>query len=392
METILILAESHQQLQFFGRFKKSFLALNKNIIIITDKPSVLLKAKTLNIKEVVLIKYKNGICNSTAMNKAVELLSLSLTYKQVSILYESTYNCAHLLIEKYSKIVIFVWSGNSVSSIALKELAKKYSLEILYFERANYPGKIFVDPCGTNLQSFLYKNIHILDLPLYLEKFRKTDDHEVIETQVLQEPFIENNNYFLWLDVLYSFFSKLPFRGEYNLLKIVRNKISKSLNVTEYHDCSKTGFYLIALPHSYELKKKDIDFSNISKIIKEILNKAELDHVEIFVKFHPQENYAKFIRQILGIKYNEEQYFIKHNMKNLISNSKKIFLFNTSFAIEVILRKKDCEFLEHSLFEQMNYDRVINYIDKYLIELRMDKDGFFLPETLMNVLNRIHLA
>jgi capsular polysaccharide export protein len=388
--SIVILVESHQEFTFFMRFKKSFLLLNHTLIIVTDKFSIFLDAKYHKRVPVHLLKPVECDIPIPDLSSTVDAISASFSPTEASIYYQAVYDSLMRILQGHMPVLIFVWGGNTVGCFAAKEVARIMSVPILYFDQGNSPGKIFVDPCGTNLQSFLYANQHILDEPPSLDRTEKAHSPStLISVRRQSNPKFARTNFFIIFDIVYSLLARLPYRGVKNLyekLKLQYNPLYRRDSVQ--YDIGRSGYYLIAVAHSFELKKEHQNLSFIGEIFRRIREEARIADIDLLIKLHPREDDPTFVEMIRALSRQYQGIIVAHPGRALIMHATKIFLFNTSLAIEAILQNKNYQFVDRSLYESFTRSRTLRYLHDYLIAAEEDGEDNFSLAAAEEVLNR----
>lgn len=388
---VVVLVESRQQLDFFLRFKEGFKELNIKFLVITDKPSIYLESRFLRKVTTYLIKPVEREMAVPDLSMTVEVCAQTLSVTQARSLYISVFVCASKIFSAEQQIIYFVWSGYSTASLAVRDVAKTYNASILYFDRGNYHGKYFVDPQGTNQQSYLYKNLQILDdiSVRDLNNQRTADTDKSLQDYPLKKISAHINYYFI-VDLMYPCLGGLPFRGERNIFKKYIMKLRPYYSkYTDHYHIIGSKYCFVALPHSYELKKQRCTLKSFSEIISKILSDAKKNKIDTVVKFHPDEDDKIFIDTLIAQKKYGSLFVVTSNIHELIHNAQEVFLFNSSVALEAIIQNKIHHFVQSSLFEQFTSKRAVSYLNNYLITPDYDRYGYFKVQTVQKILGRL---
>lgn len=156
-----------QQAHFFSRFIKAGLKKNLCLVFFTYQYSVYLYLRKLvGENNVIFIKdehFNNGVAISKEnVDRDLEVLLGMFSIPIAKELYNSTFTLLNMIGAENIEL-LWCWNGQKVIDHAMADFAKRHNIHMLYFEIANIEGKIFVDPQGTNCESYLYKNGAILN-------------------------------------------------------------------------------------------------------------------------------------------------------------------------------------------------------------------------------------
>lgn len=385
----IILIESHQQLIFFKKFKNYFKTENRKAIILTDKLSIYIILKLTPVFKIHLIEKRGKKIIVPDLKATVECITNRFSKNKAELLYRSVYGTAELFIKKDNNFVLFIWGGNTIGSLALKNLSQSNSIPALFFDFGNYKDKIFVDPYGTNIDSFIYNNYELV-LNSYYNNII-TDDINFSYRRV-RHRFTKMLNVLFFFDVVHSWITGLPFRGEKNVIKKLYNKtklLSKKQNNVVL---TQNKFYFIAFSHSYEIKKLNLTFLEVVKGVNSIIADAKNKGIMVLAKFHPDEIDRDFLNIVDKLQTNNVFKIVYNDANELIEKAKKVYLYNTSLAIPALLKDKDIMFMCKSFFDKFSKSTLYYYLDFYLIKLDMDNKGFFLKESVDEIFNRLEFS
>lgn len=386
---VIILIESFDQSQFFKKFKKWFEKSDLYPTIITDKLSIYINLKLTSKINICLLNQDKGNVDVPDLNSTFEILTNQITINNAQLLYSSVYICAESLVKSNKNSVFFIWGGTTISSFALKNVALANSTPTLYFDFGNYNDKIFVDPNGTNIDSFIYKNFELL--LNYPENKDFTDDQNILLSTGGQK-LRKNINLFFLFDIFYYWISGLPFRGEINPLKKIYFLIKPFYKQQKIAPLKNISYYFIAFSHSYELKRLNLEIPDVVKRVHSIIDEAKNRKIMVYAKFHPTEIDKLFITSINELKDKNHFMIVDNDSDELIEQAIKVYLFNTSLAISCILKGKDISFLSKSFFDKFDKDCLINYLEFYLLQLQSDRRGYFLEASIERIFKRLEIS
>ena len=388
MKKFIILVESDEQLLFFRRLSRWMHDHDAVMVVVTDKVSVYLKAKWRDRCCAHLVARRESGMDSIGLSDTAEMISRAMTVTEAQVLYDSFRTAVVSLIQTPSDCIFFVWSGKTIGSNALRDLAKELSVTILYFDRGNYSHTLFVDPWGTNRESFIYHHLHLLDPggDYHAMEISNRLDHQNVGNRTIVNRSV--NALFL-VDMLYSLIARLPFRGERNPLKKIALLYRKSSSMMIKNiDLSGRPYYFIPMSHSYEFKKDKVGMESLLKILSECARLALENNCSLVISFHPDEHDQYFVNEIVQFTEQHSITIARNSGSDLVREAQKVFLFGTSLAIDVFLQRKEHQFVGQSFYEHFTYERTLNYISHYLITMNIDREGYFTDDTMDQILHR----
>lgn len=388
---VIILIEAFDQLQFFEKFKKWFKKLDQYPTIITDKLSIYIILKLTSEFNICLLKEYHGKVDIPDLTTTFEILTNQFSINKAELLYSSAYACADSIIKNHENSIFFIWGGNTISALALKNVAQSYSSPMLYFDFGNYGNKIFVDLQGTNINSFIYNHYESIFDGVGNRDFKDTGTDFFCANKLKFKRNIKNINLFFLLDVFYCWINGLPFRGEVNPLKKIYMLINPSYERQKEIFLNNLDYYFIAFSHSYEIKKLKLEIPEVLKKVLFIIEEAKKRGTKVLAKFHPNEMDKSFMNSINKLENTRIFKVVNNDAIELIEQAKKVYLFNTSLSIPSILKRKDISFMSKSFFDKFDRNSLIFYLNYYLIELSIDSEGYFDDTTVERILQRLRI-
>jgi capsular polysaccharide export protein len=393
MNVILVLIESQQQFAFFSRCKNGFDNLSYQMEFVTNLLSVYLQCSLKKIP-CSLTRFPIEIKKNKDFSQCGELLYGYFTQNQANVYYSSFAERINKILLMKSAALSLMWGGgDTVASLAMIDVCRLRSIPILYVDRANIPGKIFVDPKGMNFNSELYQNISLLDMvnpdTIMYERYRK----EFITTYGRSGSGVRKKiNWFLPIDILYSRFRRLPFRGATNLCKKFSEIIFKKDSLIYDDYILAEGKYIfVPLNHSFEIRKERKDYLPAEEIIKNACSLAKEQQKDVVVKFHPAENDRSFISFINSIK-TKYHFIIRHeDSRTLLVNAYRVVASNTSVALEAMLLKRPIVHFAKSLYKELDEKRLINFVTSFLIDVDIYSNDQIPDEIVAKFLKRAHV-
>lgn len=396
MKKVLIYLINLEQYKFYKRLAKTLLKFDHEVHFITNELRIYMKARSES--KIFLIKNnpKKKQEIYTDLSKTLAVLAKILTVKESEVTYLSTFKLVEELHKKYSYSMVFMWNNAWASQIAVKDFAEKNDIKTLFFETANLPHKIVVDPIGVNAQSALYKNPSILEnYEANEQEYNEwRDDYLAKKFQAHIVPQAKNVN-----TTLKELFVKGFYFAAELFLNIPTNHKTpfniKSLFVSKAEikydsiDIEKENY--IFFPMQVSVDTQILLNSDISLIeaIELTSKKAYEKGFKLLIKPHPAEPNKEFINKIHSLKDKYKFYFINENTFKLIKHAQEVVTINSTVGLESMIVGRPTTFLGKSFFSSFNQRYVRNYIMKYLINADFFGNSEITEEAANEILKRL---
>jgi capsular polysaccharide export protein len=366
---IFVYIGSDDELNFFARLADIFRKKNYEFIFFSNKISLIIKLQIRSYTSHLIKKY----ClleKIPDLSKCFELRIGFITSEEADILYSSVYGELRSVSMKYLPEYIFIWNGLSVQTVASSDFARKEGIKTRYFELANLPGKMFVNPSGVNAQSSLYRNINILNKyvveePEYLN-WMKAYESSLAENIVSKKRYI--NNYLFLLDLLGFYFFKIPKSGETNLVNKYRYSLPFKMNIKyDEVDLSKKRYVFLPLQVNHDTQL--IFNSEIGNLeaIGIAYKRAVEEGADLILKIHPAEFDKNFIRAVVDLRNKLQFLLVNYCVSELIKNALIIITINSTVGLQGKIFNKNVEFIGRSFYPLLDEQLLRNYILRYLI-------------------------
>lgn len=376
-KNILILIDSHERYGFFERFNSAFEELNITPVLITSLPSIYFKS--IKSKKITYLCKKQLLGSNNLEKKSFEncleyaagIISDKLCHK----IYYTTYYTAMQIFHELKIDTCLIWNGARTQSRALSDACREANIPTIFMEISNIPGKLFVDPCGVNSDSFLYKNKNTLRNTrkdeeeyekwkiVYLEnKIKNHVVNQAKKVKTIKHQYIID--FILWhigfCQRLFGFNYVIKSLTAKFKLKKIRVKATKKI---------KDPFIFFPLQvntDSQILFHSDID--NISAL-KCALKIGASEKSHLVVKVHPAETDPDFIKKIQDLQLQYNFYLTNENTLKLINECKKVVTINSSVGLESIILNKAVIFLGKSIYKNINSSNISHYINSHLVNI-----------------------
>jgi len=372
---VLLLANSNLEYNFALRLSEAFPQIGYTSIVLTLKPSLYIKLKRKGIRSYLIRKLKADT-SVPDLNKLIRISNNLLSKEEIATLYVSIFDHMQQMLDKNVIDIIFILNGQGLTSAPLSAVAKENKIPRVYFELANIPGKLFVDPTGVNASSSLYENIDLLkeyksSESQYLEwkeNYSKYKSKNFIIPQV--DKLYKKNNLLFILDYLSCKALITPVSGDYTLVRKFFNKFRQNY----YHRYSSNNIqnkkYLF-LPLQVENDTQLVFNSDVNNIdaIKISFDLATQKELGLFVKPHPASSNKKEIEKILSLQRKLNFTLTNKNTFDLLINSEEVVTINSSVGLDGLIFGKDVTFLGKSFYSILNKEYLKNYLLSYLINI-----------------------
>jgi capsular polysaccharide export protein len=370
---ILVYADEIGKVKFFNRFYEAFSQYGYDILLITNRISIpLMTGWKISIN---VIKRSESIpVKSIPLTR--EIKDGSLSEDEAKKLYWATYNTAVSEYNRQKIECVFIFGGLNTPECAMRQFSEDYHIKTLYFELSNIPGKIFVDPQGTNYNSFLSKQISELD------KYKCDEDdyriwklnyftYKEINPQVPQSQKKNSINLLYLIDHLGFLFWKIPYENNKSLWEKIKNKIFwKSPNVRADNYDLQSGKY-IYFPMQVSNDAQILFHSDINNIegIEYASKIANENNLDLIVKIHPAENDPLEVTKIRDLQNSIKYKIVDYPSSVIIQYCHSVISINSTVGLEALIMDKDVTFLGRTIYKKFNKKHMMNYLMKYLIEI-----------------------
>jgi capsular polysaccharide export protein len=376
MKYIGLYLGSLNELNFFTRLADVFLKQNYKFIFLTNKLSLHLRLNVRGYKS-FLIRRREIYDEIPQLEKCFEYRIDYLNKEEAEILYCSVYNAFQEVSSLYTLKYIFIWNGLSVQTLAASGFSKSRGIEARYFELANLPGKIFVNPTGVNAASGLYTDISILN------KYNADEcEFETWKQEYLEKCSLRNNkvrgkytNYLFLLDIIGFRFFQAVKSGEVSLLKKIKGLRSSAKEI-EYDEYDLVNGNYIFLPLQVYYDTQLIYHSNVDNIsaIKEAVRQSAESECDLLVKIHPAEFNRSFIDEVKAMRNDLKFYLVNYCIIELIRYSQQVITINSTAGLQAKIIGKKVKFLGRSFYSFLTAELIKNYILRYLVNAEFNSN------------------
>lgn len=377
--TTVCLVDFWQSGEFFLRLAQADEC--RNYIIVTHLPSVWLLCLRFGLMCKLISRLHDSaeVARDMCLEQTRELKSEILTAEEANLMASSYLNVIRQLDMQYDLRNILIWNGQTVVGKVAKYCKKLYGCGNLFFEIANIPDKIFVDPLGVNCESSLFARLKDgADLPQYEDlkwfaewkqkylKFKRSDNvvPQAVGRDKLRPHLMLD---FIFANTLgYRHYSRRSFSNKNPIIRI-RKKIFEKKSKIKLEDNLNQLSEFIFYPgqvHDDTQLLLNSDIGN-AEAIKIILEKTCL---RVVVKPHPAgslEEYEEFSEPI----YAGRVVFTSSNTFGLIEKAKYVYTINSTVGLEALILGKKVTFMGKSIYGELNSCDIPWFVSEYLIDI-----------------------
>jgi capsular polysaccharide export protein len=402
---ISIIADNLERCRFFVRLAQTLqgqLGANITFYVYRFSCSRYLRSRGY---EATLISRSKFLDNSEndELHLALELLRNDLKEIQALRISRIVMNFLATETPKRKPDIFFIWNGQQLVESCVAQFCKTNNIKTLFWEIGNFPRKMVADPKGVNIRGTsknyisIARNTNQIDKPqfeswaakLISEKRSKGAPQAKSAKQVPVERLLDLLAPFLGFGIRTISLSAAAHR----LANKVRNqkyldKYSQDSDLICRDNAPYVFFPLQVSTDTQILANSDISMdAAVQKAIAETENK-----VNITLKFHPAEINLDFIDKIVKIVRKSEHAFLSfEDTYNLISNSEKVYVINSTVGYEALLMGKDVHFFTdtHYPHDKQDYPGLYCYYNNYLVGIDYYSDDPIMPNQIQQSLERV---
>ena len=395
MKYILVFAGSRSQYNFFRRLSQPLIRLEYGIIYLVVKPSLVFRAKR-DGAICILVSNSSSVSVSDELAQTTEVASKDVPVEIAAKFFNAVLENALECLRAYPISIAFIWNGHSIPSRALTKFAQTHTLQTLYFELSNIPGKIFVDKAGVNAGSSLLKN------PEQLDSYRvEGTDYERwkeaylarARNQLLSQTAREKasvTNFLFPLDSLGTWFN-LPRIGEMKLFNKIRQKLFRRNTWISYDDINLTSPLYLFFPMQVSNDSQLLFNSDVGlgEALDMASRRSEELQIDLIIKPHPLEESESVARQLSEIRKRRRTFIVNAPTLRLIEDCSEVMTINSTVGLEAMILGKPVTFLGRSFYRSFDSDRMEKYVMRHLIDIDYFGNEEVSVETMKEVLSRI---
>lgn len=372
---MLFYLDSIERMFFFHRFAKTCSALNYESHFITIRPSIYILSRYQG-QTTHLIK-RSKTTRDFDIKHSIEFLTGIYSEEQAREVANSVNDFFNENFVPERVECIHIWNGQKVANQSLSEWCERNRVSKLYWEITNIPGKVQVDPMGTNAQSSIFANPEILDqYPDSQEAFQhwknaylenRSKSHSAPQSK-------QKTNINLW-SILDYWAGKVGWTPPYEQFSFTKRLWSKLRNRAAYNfpfldNLSSRAFYFYPMQIRSDTQLLINSKIDNMEAIRSSASIAANASCELLVNPHPAEIDREYVKQITEeISRISNLQLVSNNTFDLIAHSKKVLTVNSSVGLEALIQGKEVQFLGKSIYHKLSPSQLAAYITDHLINI-----------------------
>lgn len=399
MKKNLVVTTFNNHFRFFYRISQTLQSLDFETHFLTNKFSVLKEAESLNV-EISLLKQSGESKSEVNVNESFEVAAGSLTEKRAKKIADSVWHKLDKIFNEEEFDYLFLWGGVRLIELTAAEFAKRRGIKTLFFELGNFPGKIFVDPKGTNARSLLAENPNVLssfpyDLVAYQKWSAKYISDSLKQHAVPQSKSATNIEYSKNLyDIIgFQFNDFIQTEPILTKEKLIGKYLRKILRL-EYDDVNLTDTGYLFYPMQVNKDAQLILNSNVGNLeaLKIANDKAKELGLKLLVKPHPGEVELGFIKKVNRLKEKLGFAFVNNNTIELIKNAREVVTINSTVGLQAKIAGKKITCLGKAFYKDFDDNKLATYTQSYLIDAEFWNDDEMSAESAEKIVSRAELS
>ncbi len=399
---IAIYCNNLVQLDFFLRFTTVFLERGWQIIFLSNRLSVILKARRSGEEAFLLCGYGKGGPSVSVDDYefTFEVRQNILSSKKARRLAARVEAAALSFCHKYMPDQLWLWNGCNLVRQTLVSVAQKHGIKPLFFEVGNFPGKLFVDPEGVNCRSRYARHRQGLKknpMPLTLSAFHlwkasyldsKRKKHTVPQA-VMSVNFNLGFAYDLIGFWMLGAITSEPSRPFWKTVDFVQRRLLK-LPLESFDPARNSGYVFFPLQVSTDsqvLWNSDISQADA---LKKAADSARNEGRVLVVKPHPAEPHWSALREILKFKNEFNFKLVDGNTFSLMQHCSRVITLNSTVGLEAMLLDKPVEIFGRSHYAGFNEVDLAIYIMDFLLDIDFFSNAPISESQLESILTRVN--
>lgn len=395
MKRILVLTTFNNHYRFFHRLAQPLKDLGFETDYLTNKYSIC-KEAILNEDEIFLLARINGTKLNVNVEKSFEVAAGVLSKLKAEKIVSSVWTHLDRLFEAQKFEYIFLWGGVRLIEMTAGIFAEFNKIKTLYFELANFPKKVFVDPKGTNAKSLLAENADILlSLQYNVEEYRKWSESYIAESlkqhAVPQSKSAANVEYLKNMYDVFGFRFKSLSQTEPILTKekLIGKYLRKILKL-DYDNVDLNNTKYLFYPMQVNKDAQLILNSKVGNIdaLKIAHRTAKEKGLKLIVKPHPGEVEFGFIKKVNTLKEKLGFAFVDNNTIELVLNAEEVLTINSTVGLQAKIAGKKVTCLGNAFYQDFDERKLAAYTQNYLINADFWNEERISAETAQKILTR----
>jgi capsular polysaccharide export protein len=399
MRTIVTVVAIQSEYRFFSRLARALEPLKYSFVFLTPKLSLFLIAQ-IDGFHCHLIRISTNTVIHEDVLRTTEVAGHTVDAHSAAVYFNAVQEIAAKIHAILKIDLVAVWNGSSVPTKALVQFARRNGIKTLFFELANIPGKIFVDPVGVNAQSLLFSSPNILEQfsDNDVQRYERWKSNYLLQkrnelTTATAQYQQKINNYLFLFDVIGIKFMNLPAIGNMNILAKVKEKILHRVSEPiGYQYELKNGKYIF-FPMQVSNDSQLLFNSPLNNVegIKYCVKKGLEKNLDVVVKPHPAENNDIIFQQLRFLQQSYSFSFVMEPTMKILEHASEVVTLNSTVGLEAMIIGKKVTFLGKTFYSFLNEKSIMKYIMGYLVDVEYFSSEVIPLVTAQRILERSEL-
>lgn len=350
-----------------------------SLVLWSNRLSVVMNARKFGHRASLLCGFKKekNYQMSLSLDMANDSENALLPSGKSLKLTQRTVYKVHRLLELEKPDYLWFWNGVNQISQSIIQAVYTTKVKFIFFEIGNFPGKMFVDPEGTNCRSWYAGNKKRLrnwevdreEFEFWLKNYieSKEKSHIVPQAKIVDK---FNFNYFydllgFWFLGAITFERLKPFWRTIDYLK--RKFFKITFDDFDYKSDGRFIFFPLQVSTDSQLLWNS-DISQEDALVK-ASEMAKKEGLPLIVKPHPAEPHWSALKKVLKIKEKYGFKLVNINPFTLLKHCDRVITINSTVGLEGLLLNKPVEILGNAIYSDFDRIDIVVYIQKYLLDM-----------------------
>jgi len=374
--SIIAYAGARSDHDFFVRFVPELRRRGLELVLLTNKPSLMLRSA---VRRIPCFLIHNA--EPTGMNPVIDfttdILSRSMKREAAELFFAGMMECLERIKREWEIEGTFIWNGSTLATTAVSVFAGANDIHTLYFELSNVPGRIFADPVGVNAQSRLFLHPEVVEeypigdevFAAWREEYLSSKRRETTTDQARRSVRIQN--ILFPIDAASVALLDLPSTGEMNVIPKLR--MLRSGNSVDYpydqYDLVGNEYNFFPMQLSYDSQLLLNSTVTLQEAIDRAYEASRREHRDLLIKPHPVEDMDTIAPLLRSLRERTGIFIVQYPTMQIVELCRRVFTINSTVGLEGMIAAKEVTFFGHSFYPLLTGKRLKQYILGYLIDI-----------------------
>lgn len=388
--------ERKSHYHFFSRFSRAVADHEGRLIILSNRLSIVLTARRNGFRSELVSGASGRSDGRRPELDAYEIKAGLMTHEEFDEGLGRIENFIERFLKETPVDIFFFWNGSSFVARAMGAFVKQHGIKTLYFEIANFPGKLFVDSEGVNIRSRFaacYREMDKSSVNMScFEDWAKNFLEGKLRSHLVPQARVSTEfNWCYPIDMAGFYFGSAPWSEQPRVFTRTFSYLFSRLTryVFDEFDPEKTRFFFFPLQvrtDSQILWNSPISIPDALRMAATLAAEAG---AQLVVKPHPAEIDRLFVKRLSRLREELKFIFVNNNTFDLILNSEKVIIINSTVGLETMVCKRPLVCLGNPMYENFSRKDLAFYIQSYLLEVDFFDDQQLTDKQFEAILSRM---